>query len=393
MDEVDSLMNETVANNSTVAFTPDAGISSAALFFMAIIPIYIGCHKSIKAVEESMKQESSELTVLKPKEVAMFPVIASCTLFGIFLVFKVIAAEHINMLLSVYSFILGCQTVFTLSRPLSRLLPNSLSTTRFTLTLRQTHEGDDRDIEDFKFEFDKRDALPFLVAISTSIAYVTTKHWMANNIIGISIAITGIQYLHLDRVINGCILLGGLFVYDIFWVFGTGVMVFVATNFDAPVKVVFPRDFLTKGFLSKNVGMLGLGDIVIPGIFLAILLRFDAKLNRNGSRLYFWTGYIAYIIGLLLTFIFMYTFRHAQPALLYLVPTCLGFPLAMALVRGDFEQLMAYKDIPEEVEARIKALKEENVKKSAQLTHLGHMAKTRRFQRNICRVSGKKAWT
>nr|CDS28716.2 Minor histocompatibility antigen H13 [Hymenolepis microstoma] len=336
MDQVDSLLNETVANNSTRVFTPDAGIASAALFFMAIVPIYIGCHKSIKAVEESMDPESTELTVLKPKEVAMFPIYASCTLFGIFLVFKFIAAEHINMLLSVYSFFLGFQTVFTLTRPLSRLLPNHLSKTRFTLTLTESQENDIIDSEDFKFDFDKRDVLPFLVALSTSIAYVTTKHWIANNIIGISIAISGIQYLHLDRVINGCILLGGLFVYDIFWVFGTGVMVFVATNFDAPVK------------------MLECLDLVIS---------FDVKLNRNGSRLYFWTGFIAYIIGLLLTFVFMYTFRHAQPALLYLVPTCLGFPLTMALIRGDFEQLMAYKDIPEEVEERFKASKEEKEKK------------------------------
>ncbi|KAM7533988.1 hypothetical protein Aperf_G00000114778 [Anoplocephala perfoliata] len=198
---------------------------------------------------------------------------------------------------------------------------------------------------------------------STGITYVCTKHWIANNMIGIAIAITGIEYLHFDRVINGCILLGGLFVYDIFWVFGTGVMVCVATNFEAPVKVAFPRDFLTKGIFSKDVGILGLGDIVIPGIFIAILLRFDVKLNRSGSRLYFWTGYIAYIIGLLLTFVFMYTFHQAPPALLYLVPTCLGFPMTMALVKGDYAQLMAYKDIPKEVEERIKANKEEKEKK------------------------------
>lgn len=119
--------------------------------------------------------------------------------------------------------------------------------------------------------------MPLALALATGLAYVTTKLWIANNIIAVAIAITGIEYLHLDRVINGCILLGGLFIYDIFWVFGTGVMVFVATNFEAPVKVVFPRAFLTNGFLSKDVGMLGLGDIVIPGVFLAILLRFDMK--------------------------------------------------------------------------------------------------------------------
>ncbi|VUZ41681.1 unnamed protein product [Hymenolepis diminuta] len=239
MDQVDNLLNETVVNNATRTFTPEAGIASAALFFMAIIPIYIGCHKSVKAVEESMKPESTDLTVLKSKEVAMFPVYASCTLFGIFLVFKVIAAEYINLLLSVYSFILGFQTVFSLTRPLARIFPKQLAKTRFTLTLTETEESDEQNgTEDFKFDFDRRDVLPLILALATSIAYVTTKHWIANNIIGISIAIIGIEYLHLDRVINGCILLGGLFVYDIFWVFGTGVMVFVATNFEAPVKML-----------------------------------------------------------------------------------------------------------------------------------------------------------
>jgi minor histocompatibility antigen H13 len=39
----------------------------------------------------------------------------------------------------------------------------------------------------------------------------------------------------------GAILLTGLFFYDIFWVFGTPVMVAVAKNIDAPIKLLFPR--------------------------------------------------------------------------------------------------------------------------------------------------------
>ena len=37
------------------------------------------------------------------------------------------------------------------------------------------------------------------------------------------------------------ILLAGLFVYDIFWVFCTPVMVSVARSFDAPIKLLFLR--------------------------------------------------------------------------------------------------------------------------------------------------------
>lgn len=51
---------------------------------------------------------------------------------------------------------------------------------------------------------------------------------------------------------------GGLFFYDIFWVFGTDVMETVAKSFDAPIKVIWPK--------GKGFSLLGLGDIVIPGI-------------------------------------------------------------------------------------------------------------------------------
>jgi minor histocompatibility antigen H13 len=36
-------------------------------------------------------------------------------------------------------------------------------------------------------------------------------------------------------------------------------------------------DILERGLAAKNFAMLGLGDIVIPGIFIALLLRFDRR--------------------------------------------------------------------------------------------------------------------
>ena len=123
--------------------------------------------------------------------------------------------------------------------------------------------------------------------------YILKKHWLANDLLGMAFAINGVELLHLNNVVTGCILLGGLFFYDIFWVFGTDVMVTVAKSFEAPIKLVFPQVSLTevalKSFITSvyylqdllengpmgasNFAMLGLGDIVIPGIFIALLLR------------------------------------------------------------------------------------------------------------------------
>ena len=49
--------------------------------------------------------------------------------------------------------------------------------------------------------------------------------------------------------------------------------------------------------------------------------------------------FTAYVVGLLATIFVMHVFKHAQPALLYLVPACLATPLSLALLRGDINAL------------------------------------------------------
>lgn len=105
--------------------------------------------------------------------------------------------------------------------------------------------------------------------------------------------------------------------------------------------MVFPQDLLTNGLSGTNFAMLGLGDIVVPGIFIALLLRFDNSLKR-GTNTYFYVTLGAYLLGLLATICVMHVFRHAQPALLYLVPACIITPLSLALIKGDINALFKY---------------------------------------------------
>jgi minor histocompatibility antigen H13 len=115
----------------------------------------------------------------------------------------------------------------------------------------------------------------------------------------------GIEMLSLGSFKIGAILLAGLFVYDIFWVFFTPVMVSVAKSFDAPIKLIFPT-----GDAARPFSMLGLGDIVIPGIFVALALRFD--LSRGHKKTYFYSAFAGYCAGLLVTILIMNWFQTAQ---------------------------------------------------------------------------------
>lgn len=108
----------------------------------------------------------------------------------------------------------------------------------------------------------------------------------------------------------GFILLWGLFFYDIFWVYGTEVMVTVAKGIDAPIKLLFPLDLASD---PTKFSMLGLGDIVIPGIFVAICLKYDIDRNKskhisNISTPYFISCFIGYILGIIITFAVMIIF-------------------------------------------------------------------------------------
>lgn len=142
-------------------------------------------------------------------------------------------------------------------------------------------------------------------------------------------------------------------------------MVTVAKNLDGPIKILFPRSLTPNAETGKiDLSLLGLGDIVIPGFFLAILLRFDAhkakvptdKTNVHASfpKPYFNSCMIAYFLGLATTLFVMVYFKAAQPALLYLVPACLGSSLLCATVRGEMKELLDYSEEEEEEEEKEK---------------------------------------
>jgi minor histocompatibility antigen H13 len=76
------------------------------------------------------------------------------------------------------------------------------------------------------------------------------------------------------------------------------------------------------------------------------------------SKPYFTGNIIAYALGLVATVGVMYFFNAAQPALLYLVPACLGSSLLVGAVRGELSSLFAYDE-----ESKEKDKKKEDAKK------------------------------
>jgi len=348
----DSLNTSSVNGTGKVPSTPEGmALAYGSLVVMALVPIVIGSFRSVRHHKEQ-KESGEKPDTMTTKDAAMFPIIASCALFGLYVFFKLFSKEYINLLLTGYFFFLGILALTHLLTPvISKMIPSSVPKIPFHLLFVQGKGPQAENI--LNYEFTSHDLVCMGLCSGIGVWYLLKKHWIANNLLGFAFAVNGIELLHLNNVVTGCILLGGLFFYDIFWVFGTNVMVTVAKSFEAPIKLVFPQDFLEKGLDADNFAMLGLGDIVIPGIFIALLLRLDISLKRK-SNFYFNVTFAAYFLGLVGTILVMHLFRHAQPALLYLVPACLGTPLFLALIRGDIKTMFNYEDHPTQTDKEVK---------------------------------------
>ncbi|CAB1329701.1 unnamed protein product [Coregonus sp. 'balchen'] len=330
--------NGTDAVNATVAkfvATPEGtALAYGSLVFMALLPIFFGALRSVSCGKSKNSSDMPE--TITGRDAARFPIIASCTLFGLYLFFKIFSQEYINLLLSMYFFVLGILALsHTMSPFMNRIFPANIPIKQYQLLFTQG-SGETKE-EIVNYEFDTKDMICLVISTVVGVWYVLKKHWIANNLFGLAFALNGVELLHLNNV------------------FGTNVMVTVAKSFEAPIKLVFPQDLLEKGLAANQFAMLGLGDIVIPGestfpslssIFIALLLRFDVSLKKN-TRTYFYTSFLAYIFGLGLTIWVMHTFKHAQPALLYLVPACIGFPVVVALLKGELTEMFSYESSEE----------------------------------------------
>jgi len=208
------------------------------------------------------------------------------------------------------------------------------------------------------------DLMAAIVSTGVTVSWLVLRNthwaWIFQDILSVCVMLFILRSIHLPNLHVACILLPTALLYDVWWVFiqpmvtgGHSVMTAVATGgFNLPMLLAVP---LWWG-LGSNPGltMLGLGDIVLPGLLVAFSRRWDVSLpsarraegeesttsGRHG--MYFATLIVSYAAGLLLTFValaFDVGGQHGQPALLYLVPCSLGTMVLLGWVRGDLGAL------------------------------------------------------
>ncbi|NXX73522.1 HM13 protein, partial [Urocolius indicus] len=199
--------------------TPEGmALAYGSLVLMALLPIFFGALRSVSCAKSKNSSEMPE--TITSRDAARFPIVASCTLLGLYLFFKIFSQEYINLLLSMYFFVLGILALsHTISPMMNRFFPANFPNKQYQLLFTQG-SGDNKE-EIVNYEFDTKDLVCLALSSIVGVWYLLRKHWIANNLFGLAFSLNGVELLHLNNVSTGCILLGGLFIYDVFWVKGS----------------------------------------------------------------------------------------------------------------------------------------------------------------------------
>jgi minor histocompatibility antigen H13 len=302
-----------------------------------------------KGTPNADKGEDDSDIRLTAEDAWTFPVLGSLLLAGLFLVIKYFGKEWINWLLSLYFALAG---LYSVPHSFTNLAQFVLGPQRWNEFLRyevKIVKGTNEVVY-----FSCRTPTLFLVplGIIPSFIYVfysgPAKSVFLTNVLALSFGHQAMSLLKIDSFKTGGILLSGLFLYDVWWVFGTKVMISVATSLDLPMKILWPKS--TDFSLEHGTMMLGLGDIVVPGTFVSLALRYDhfrhtkAQQEKPFTKPYFIASVVAYVTGLAITMAVMHVFHAAQPALLYLSPACILSFLLTAWRRGELSEAWQWND-------------------------------------------------
>ncbi|VDK42131.1 unnamed protein product [Anisakis simplex] len=147
--------------------------------------------------------------------------------------------------------------------------------------------------------------LALVISISVGLFHEVRWTWVVNNILAIAAAYVIIARVQTVSYIAGLIFLSGMMVFDLFWMYGIDLFSTVTADIRAPLMLIVPW-----GDEKKRESLATL-DVIVPGIFLNIVLKFADMYDPRA----FYPSFYAVIIGLIITFTIAVYRAKSTPAM------------------------------------------------------------------------------
>jgi len=312
--------------------------------------LYVGAHRSLAMLDrDSEPGEALQVEALSWREGALGPAFWLTITLSVCITYRCFGAQQVILLFTMY-FSCVCTVAFAESiRPIILAFLSEEArrrTVHFKLPVLPSKLVPRRDGENvWVVRFGKDRILAYAAAVLTSVAHLYTGDWTLHNTFVISLALQVLTHVSLGRFAVGVGLLGGMLLCDALWVFGSPAAPALATDFSGAVQVLLPVSWDPWRQVT-----IGFGDIAVPGILVAMCLRFDAhthlvsggeavSLLSDFSKPYFLSACCAYLLAKLVSGAIL-----SGSALLYLVPATVCAPIALGYTRGQIRDLFAYNE-------------------------------------------------
>ncbi|KZT29203.1 hypothetical protein NEOLEDRAFT_1128801, partial [Neolentinus lepideus HHB14362 ss-1] len=206
--------------------------SYAGLLSLATVSIYAGSFGSLPSKrtktgesEDSDDEDADIVERLSSEDAWMFPVVGSIVLFGLYLVVRYLGKEWINWLLGWYFAVAGVGSVWQALTALARMALGAARWKSFDKISFQLSKGPTALLA-LSLRTPALLLLPpsFVPSLLYTFLPYFRKSAVVSDVLALSFSYNALTLLKLDSFRTGCILLAGLFVYDVWWVFGTEVV-------------------------------------------------------------------------------------------------------------------------------------------------------------------------
>ncbi|KAG0320007.1 hypothetical protein BGZ99_004721 [Dissophora globulifera] len=376
-------------------------VAHAALTAMAFVPICFGSLASLRKWknpddtkrtltrqigESDSEEQDFPAESISVQAAFVMPVYGSAAVYGLHYLFTHLDKTYVSYALASYLGLLGVFASTLVGVDIlgfiARLL--HIPVDRYHIKLAKNSA------DFYTASFTVLHMFMLVVSILLSGYYALTKNWIASNIFAASLALGAVQVFSLESFKAGIVLMGGMSLYDILWRYGADVMTTVVRNFDGPFRIVFPRLLfgLPAGQAYKFLS-LGVGDIVVPGLFAALCLRFDQHKagiknpelgqSMNFRKPYFIACVVASVLGLGSSFAISLVYKRVPPTIVFVSAACILSVLMTASVRGETQQVFSYVSVEGLEAARIKKVAQDKKRQRAQASAARYAPRTTRL--------------
>ncbi|GLI59228.1 hypothetical protein VaNZ11_001072 [Volvox africanus] len=254
---------------------------------LALVTIYIGAHRGLTT------RQRQQISI---KEGILAPVLASVSLFGFYLLIKYLPDFNVKAFLNAYFWMLGTFAIGGAAFPVLRKVGGQWGELSVKFDLPDGWLLDENGASITRAELAPTDILAVVLALGLSTAELASGHtsFTLNNFVATLVATDILQLIGPRSFRTAGLLLLGLLLYDVFWVFGSpkvvgdNVMLAVATSdmISGPTRILFPRipgggSTAEAAAAAFPFSLLGLGDIAIPGLLACLALRYDASRSTD----------------------------------------------------------------------------------------------------------------